>query len=85
VQGLGLVFVAVYQKALKLLYVDELLDRMNRAFSPRFRPDRFSYPEFDAAFQVGAATFQPWASWVGSAVREYSGNATRGGLVAVFV
>lgn len=29
-QGLGLVFVAVYQKALKLLYVDELLERVNR-------------------------------------------------------
>lgn len=29
-QGLGLVFVAVYQKALKLLYVDELLERVNK-------------------------------------------------------
>ena len=48
-------FVAVYQKALKLLYVDELLERANRAFSPRFSPDCFAYPEFDAAFQVGAA------------------------------
>jgi hypothetical protein len=53
-QGLGLVFVAVYQKALKLLYVDELLARANRAFSPRYSPDCFAYPEFDAAFQVGA-------------------------------
>ncbi|KAL4443319.1 hypothetical protein ABPG75_011056 [Micractinium tetrahymenae] len=49
--GLGLVFVAVYQKALKLLYVDELLERVNKAFAPRFRPGVFEYPEFDAAFQ----------------------------------
>lgn len=49
--GLGLVFVAVYQKALKLLYVDELLERVNRSFSPRFKPGVYEYPEFDATFQ----------------------------------
>ncbi|EFN56873.1 hypothetical protein CHLNCDRAFT_21935 [Chlorella variabilis] len=49
--GLGLVFVAVYQKALKLLYVDELLERMNRAFAPRYKPGCFEYPDFDATFQ----------------------------------
>lgn len=46
-------FVAVYQKALKLLYVDELLERMNRAFAPRYKPGCFEYPDFDATFQVG--------------------------------
>lgn len=51
-QGLGLVFVAVYQKALKLLYVDELLERLNRAFSTRYSPGCFEYPEFDATFQA---------------------------------
>ena len=51
-QGLGLVFVAVYQKALKLLYVDELLERANKAFAPRYRPGVFEYPDFDATFQV---------------------------------
>lgn len=49
--GLGLVFVAVYQKALKLLYVDELLERVNKAFAPRYKPGVFEYPEFDATFQ----------------------------------
>lgn len=44
---------AVYQKALKLLYVDELLERVNKAFAPRFKPGVFEYPEFDASFQVG--------------------------------
>ena len=34
-QTLGLVFVAVYQRTLRLLYVDELLERANRAFSPK--------------------------------------------------
>lgn len=52
-QGLGLVFVAVYQKALKLLYVDELLERVNKSFAPRYKPGCFEYPEFDATFQVG--------------------------------
>lgn len=49
--GLGLVFVAAYQKALKLLYVEDLLERVNRAFAPKFRPECYSYPEFDAPFQ----------------------------------
>ena len=33
VQGLGLVFVAVYQRALKLLYVDVLLERIKAEFA----------------------------------------------------
>lgn len=49
--GLGLVFVAVYQKALKLLYVDELLERLNKSFAPRYKPGCFEYPGFDASFQ----------------------------------
>ncbi|KAH7620176.1 putative Signal recognition particle receptor subunit alpha [Nannochloris sp. 'desiccata'] len=49
--GLGLVFVAVYQKALKLLYVDDLLDRVSRAFSPKYTVDSYTYSEFDAPFQ----------------------------------
>jgi signal recognition particle receptor subunit alpha len=49
--GLGLVFVAVYQKALKLLYVEDLLDRASRAFSPKYKVDCYSYSEFDAPFQ----------------------------------
>lgn len=53
-------FVAVYQKALKLLYVDELLERANKAFAPRFRPGVFEYPEFDAQFQVGAYWLGLW-------------------------
>ena len=36
-------FVAVYQKALKLLYVDELLERVRRDFSPRYRPALYEY------------------------------------------
>lgn len=38
-QGLGLVFVAVYQKALKLLYVDDLLARAKAEFSGLYSPD----------------------------------------------
>lgn len=40
VQGLGLVFVAVYQKALSLLYVDELLQLVKQEFTAHhFRPN----------------------------------------------
>ena len=42
-QGLGLVFVAVYQRALKLLYVDALLERLKAEFAEqvqRRRTDR---------------------------------------------
>lgn len=37
-QRLGLVFVAVYQKALHLSYVDGLLAKVNNAFSARYDP-----------------------------------------------
>lgn len=40
VQGLGLVFVAVYQRALKLLYVEELLERVKYEFSQQYKPDQ---------------------------------------------
>jgi hypothetical protein len=39
-QGLGLVFVAVYQRALKLLYVDALLERLKADFSAQARVHR---------------------------------------------
>lgn len=39
-QGLGLVFVAVYQRALKLLYVDELLERVKHEFVQQYKPDQ---------------------------------------------
>ena len=41
-QGLGLVFVAVYQRALKLLYVDELLERVKQEFAQQYKPDQVS-------------------------------------------
>lgn len=49
--ALGLVFVAVYQRALKLAYVGDLLDRASRVFSPSYKVDCFAYPGFDAPFQ----------------------------------
>lgn len=51
-QGLGLVFVAVYQKALALLYVDTLLERVKATFVTKFyEPGRFDYKLFGAAFR----------------------------------
>ena len=51
-QGLGLVFVAVYQRALKLLYVDELLQRVKQDFAKQYQPDQ-------VAFKPGLVSFLP--------------------------
>ncbi|KAG0491667.1 hypothetical protein HPP92_005065 [Vanilla planifolia] len=48
---LGLVFVAVYQRILHLLYVDELLSAVRREFSQIYDPKRTSYNEFDEIFR----------------------------------
>ena len=51
VQGLGLVFVAVYQRALKLLYVDALLERVRADFSRQYSPKRYDYASFEELFR----------------------------------
>ncbi|CAH9092498.1 unnamed protein product [Cuscuta europaea] len=48
---LGLVFVAVYQKILNLLYVEDLLSMVKREFSQIYDPKRNVYNEFDDVFQ----------------------------------
>lgn len=48
---LGLVFVAVYQRMLHLLYVDELLEKVMREFSKLFVPTSTVYPEFDDTYR----------------------------------
>ncbi|KAG8380903.1 hypothetical protein BUALT_Bualt06G0065100 [Buddleja alternifolia] len=48
---LGLVFVAVYQRILHLLYVDDLLSMVKQEFSEIYDPKRTSYNDFDAIFQ----------------------------------
>ncbi|XP_020588542.1 signal recognition particle receptor subunit alpha [Phalaenopsis equestris] len=48
---LGLVFVAVYQRILHLLYVDELLSAVRREFSLIYDPKRTAYDEFDEIFR----------------------------------
>lgn len=50
-QGLGLVFVAVYQRALKLMYVDALLERVRADFSVHYNAGRFNYATFDENFR----------------------------------
>ena len=51
VQGLGLVFVAVYQRALKLLYVDALLQRVKADFAQQYAPKRYDYASFEELFR----------------------------------
>ncbi|KAL3535117.1 hypothetical protein ACH5RR_003578 [Cinchona calisaya] len=48
---LGLVFVAVYQRILHLLYVDELLEMVKDEFSKIYEPKRMVYNDFDDMFQ----------------------------------
>ncbi|CAH1432719.1 unnamed protein product [Lactuca virosa] len=48
---LGLVFVAVYQKILHLLYVDDLLAMVKREFSEIYDPKRTTYDDFDETFR----------------------------------
>ncbi|KAJ4899044.1 signal recognition particle receptor alpha subunit family protein [Raphanus sativus] len=49
---LGLVFVAVYQKILQLLYVDDLLSMVKESFSEIYDPKRMSYgDDFDETFR----------------------------------
>ncbi|KAB1211923.1 hypothetical protein CJ030_MR5G026814 [Morella rubra] len=48
---LGLVFVAVYQRILHLLYVDELLAMVKREFSEIYDPKRTLYTDFDETFR----------------------------------
>lgn len=47
---MGLVYVAVYQKALKLPYVDELLQKSNKAFIAQYREGVYTYRDFDTLF-----------------------------------
>jgi signal recognition particle receptor subunit alpha len=48
--ALGLGFVAVYQKILRLDYVDDLLDGCRAAFAKAYDCDRLAYPEFEETF-----------------------------------
>uniref|UniRef100_A0A383V6G1 SRP54-type proteins GTP-binding domain-containing protein n=1 Tax=Tetradesmus obliquus TaxID=3088 RepID=A0A383V6G1_TETOB len=48
--GLGLVFVAVYQKTLSLLYVEDLLAAIKDAFLQEYTPGSYSYPQFQDKF-----------------------------------
>ncbi|XVE71147.1 hypothetical protein DITRI_Ditri10aG0127100 [Diplodiscus trichospermus] len=48
---LGLVFVAVYQRILHLLYVDDLLALVKREFSEIYDPKRTVYNDFDETFR----------------------------------
>ncbi|KAL6223723.1 hypothetical protein ACLB2K_002581 [Fragaria x ananassa] len=48
---LGLVFVAVYQKILHLLYVDDLLAMVKQSFAEIYDPKRTVYNDFDETFR----------------------------------
>ena len=76
-QGLGLVFVAVYQRALKLLYVDELLARLKAEFPAHYKPKQFDYPAFTDAFERARAELEAGAEAAG---RHRGQQAPRAGI-----
>ncbi|KAF8762662.1 hypothetical protein HU200_009190 [Digitaria exilis] len=49
--GLGLVFVAVYRRVLRLLYVDDLLAAVRAEFARVYNPKRTSYDGFGDVFR----------------------------------
>jgi len=49
--GLGLVFVAVYRRVLRLLYVDDLLAAVRAEFTRVYHPKRTSYDGFGDVFR----------------------------------
>ncbi|KAK9832611.1 hypothetical protein WJX81_003505 [Elliptochloris bilobata] len=60
--GLGLVFVAVYQRALKLLYVDALLERLKAEFAEQYQPRVLEYPAFADSFAAALADAEAGAA-----------------------
>lgn len=48
---LNLVFVAVYQRILRLLYVDDLLAAVKREFAAVYDPRKVAYDDFDGIFR----------------------------------
>mmetsp|Transcript_1717 Transcript_1717/g.6043 ORF Transcript_1717/g.6043 Transcript_1717/m.6043 type:complete len:602 (+) Transcript_1717:193-1998(+) len=48
---IGLVFVAVYQQILQLLYVDELLEKVKEEFVPLYKERKYDYESFGATFK----------------------------------
>ena len=58
-------FVAVYQRALKLLYVDELLARLKAEFPAHYKPKRYDYPAFTDAFERARAELEAGAEAAG--------------------
>ena len=53
-----MVFVAVYQKGLKLAYVDELLKRMKEEFPSHYKPQVYEYPAFTDSFEKARAELE---------------------------
>ncbi len=66
---------AVYQRALKLLYVDELLARMKAEFPAHYKPKHYDYPAFTDAFERARAELEASAEAAG---RRGGAQAPRG-------
>jgi hypothetical protein len=50
-QSLDLVFVAVYQQMLAVPYAMTLLHSLKAEFATVYKPNQFSYPQFDEVFK----------------------------------
>ena len=58
---LGLVFVCIWQKALQLLYIDELLDKVRKKFSAAFKDQLQSF-ELGSSFEFSDHCSMPHLS-----------------------
>ena len=74
-QSLGLVYVAVYQSALKLLYVDKLLERVRELFAEQYTPKEYDYVAFETAFKKELERAEKYAD-----PRSRPGNRLQGNL-----
>ena len=75
-QKLGLVFVAVYQSALKLAYVDRLLEKVKGIFTEEYSPKKYEYSSFEVAFKRELAKAEKAAE-----IRPNAMNGTHGNIV----
>lgn len=68
---------AVYQSALKLLYVDKLLERVRDVFSKHYTPKKYDYVAFEAAFKRELAKAEQKVELRPKQPQQQQGNLTQ--------
>lgn len=76
VQGLDLVFVAVYQNMLNVPFVDALLALLKNEFAHIYRPKVYAYKNFDDRYKVLLGRVQQQAVFSKNRVMDGGGRKT---------